>query len=100
MSLSAAHESKTLRKACQSCHARKARFRYRGHVCADHDHTLCFKCYRSERNRRRAQLLGDVPAARPLRSPFQSIERRSLTDKEVAHRRAMLACLAARGTLA
>ena len=87
MSLSAAHESKRLRKHCQSCHARKARFRYRGQVRADRDHTLCFECYRSQRDRRRARSLRDV---RPLASPFDRVE---LSQRAIAHRRAMLAHL-------
>ena len=82
MSFTAAHESKHTRHACQSCRNRKARFKYRGSVRADRDHTLCFECYRSERERQRARLLGEA---------------------QVAHRRAMLAPVehtaAARGGL-
>lgn len=88
MSLSAAHESKTLRKHCQSCHARKARFRYRGHVRADSDHTLCFECFRSERDRRRASSV-DV---QPLKSPFGDDR---LSERAIAHRRLMLTHLQA-----
>lgn len=40
---------------CASCEQRKARFRYRGRVRADRDHTLCFECYRGEINRARAR---------------------------------------------
>ena len=87
MSLSAAHESKSLRKHCQSCHARKARFRYRGQVRADRDHTLCFECYRGEKERRRARSL---ESARPLKSPFDRID---LSHRAIAHRRVMLAHL-------
>lgn len=57
MSLSAAHESKQIQRTCQGCGDRRARFRYRGVVKADRDHTLCFECYRSERERTRARLL-------------------------------------------
>lgn len=57
MSASAYGESKQARRQCVCCGARKARFRYRGIVKADRDHTLCFECYRSERDRRRARLL-------------------------------------------
>jgi hypothetical protein len=85
MSLSAARQSKTLRKHCQSCHARKARFRYRGHVRADRDHTLCFECYRAEKDRRRPRSLDGV---RPIKSPFDRID---LSQRAIAHRRAMLA---------
>lgn len=55
MSRSAIHGSKQLRQRCQRCRDRKARFRYRGAVRADGDHTLCFECYRSERERRRGK---------------------------------------------
>ncbi len=57
MSFAAAHESKRTRHACQSCHRRKAMFSFRGVVRADRDHTLCFKCFRCERERQRARLL-------------------------------------------
>ena len=55
--------SREVRKICQSCHKRKARFQYRGHVKADRNHTLCFKCFRAERNRMRARLLAAIAAA-------------------------------------
>jgi len=71
MSLAAAHQSKRTRQTCHCCLDRKARFSIRGSVRADRDHTLCFACYRSERERQRAMRLSEVPA--------------------VAHRRAMLA---------
>ena len=45
------------RHLCQRCRDRKARFKYRGVVRADHDHTLCFECYRSELNQARARRL-------------------------------------------
>ena len=57
MSLSAAHESKQIQRTCQGCGARRARFRYRGIVKADRDHTLCFECFRAERNRVNCQKL-------------------------------------------
>ena len=91
MSLSAAHESKVLRKHCQSCHARKARFQYRGRVRADRDHTLCFECYRSERERGRANAV--ATAGRPTRLYSPLIGPPSLSQRETAHRRAMLAHL-------
>ncbi len=46
-----ARESKRFRVLCAGCRARKARFRYRGEVRADRDHTLCFECYGAELNR-------------------------------------------------
>jgi hypothetical protein len=91
MSFSAAHESKASRKNCQSCKERKARFQYRGIVRADRDHTLCFECYRAARDRRRAQLLAESERPRPVSSPFADAP--TLTDRNLAHRRAMLAHL-------
>ena len=67
MSRAAHGESKRARQQCESCHARKARFRYGGVVKADRDHTLCFECFRAERDRCRARLLAGVPPPRPLR---------------------------------
>ena len=63
MSLSAAHESKDVHR----------------------DHTLCFECYRSERDRSRARRLPEPRPAR-LRSPFSP----ALNDRQLAHRRLML----------
>jgi hypothetical protein len=49
------------KKLCIGCRARKAKFRYRGAVRADRDHTLCFQCFRSQVDRDRArQLAGPV----------------------------------------
>jgi len=45
------------RHTCLGCRKYAARFRYRGEVRADRDHTLCFRCYRAERNRQRARAL-------------------------------------------
>jgi hypothetical protein len=91
MSFAAAHESKRTRQNCQSCLDRKARFSVRGSVRADSDHTLCFECYRSERERQRAMRLSEVPAASPLSALSTTAPGCSLSDREVAHRRAMLA---------
>jgi hypothetical protein len=95
MSFSAAHESKDVRRACQICHERKARFRYRGDVRADRDHVLCFECYRSERDRRRARMMADVPSPRPIQRPFGA----TLTERQLAHRGAMLVNLRHRAGL-
>jgi hypothetical protein len=91
MSMTARHEDRKARQMCERCRDRKARFQYRGHVRADRDHSLCFECYRSERNRRRAHRLFaiDPPV---LRSPFGV--RAPLTGREIAHRRRMLEHLA------
>ena len=45
------------RRLCLSCARRRPRFRYRGVVKADADHTLCFQCYRAELQRSRAVLM-------------------------------------------
>jgi hypothetical protein len=47
--------SRARRRLCVECLHRRARFRFRGAVRADRDHTLCFRCFRSERERRRAR---------------------------------------------
>jgi hypothetical protein len=92
MSMTARHENRKARQMCQQCRDRKARFQYRGHVRADRDHSLCFECYRSERDRQRAGKLSPVPAPM-LRSPFDT--RPTLSDHEIAHRRQMLEYLSA-----
>ena len=68
MSRAAFGESKRARRQCVSCQRRKARFRYRGVVKADRDHTLCFECFRAERDRHRARLLASIPPPRALRA--------------------------------
>ena len=73
MSFAAARESKRTRQTCQSCVDRKARFSYRGAVRADRDHTLCFQCYRRERERQRAMRLSEVPAPAPLRVELSAV---------------------------
>src|SRR4051812_5362752 len=45
------------RHVCHACERHHARFRYRGEVRADRDHTLCFRCFRAEVNRQRARCL-------------------------------------------
>lgn len=60
MSCSAIRQVSGSRKLCQRCCDRKARFRYRGSVRADRDHTLCFECYRSERDRQRSRALTNI----------------------------------------
>ena len=76
MSFAAAHQSKRTRQTCQSCLDRKARFSFNGSVRADRDHTLCFECYRSERERQRAMRLSEVPVALPLRVALARAEGR------------------------
>lgn len=95
MSLAAAHLSKRSRHSCQSCRDRKARFSHRGSVRADRDHTLCFECFRRERERQRAQRLAQVPATAPL--PAAVAAQRPLDGRQAAHREAMLAHLSQQG---
>jgi hypothetical protein len=61
MSSAAIHLSREIRKLCERCWQRKARYQYRGVVRADRHHTLCFECFRSERERRRAIMLVERP---------------------------------------
>jgi hypothetical protein len=74
------------RHLCERCRERKARFSHRGIVRADRTHTLCFACFRSERDRMRARLLANIPAA-------VSATRAPLTAAQRAHRFRMLAHL-------
>ncbi len=93
MPFTAAHESKGTRHACQSCRDRKARFRHRGAVRADRDHTLCFECYRRERQR--ARRLATVPVAHAVRAALSSAASgRALGARELAHRQTILAHMA------
>jgi len=55
------------RHVCRQCLRNRARFRYRGEVKADRDHTLCFRCYRSELEKARARRLREIGAPRPLK---------------------------------
>jgi hypothetical protein len=88
MSDSAFKHSKEGRRLCQRCQDRKAKFQYRGQVRADRDHTLCFECFRSQRDRNRARAITSPQFRLPLEAP------RQLTERQVAHRRQMLAALA------
>lgn len=90
MSQSAARGSREVRRLCQGCQARRAKFRYRGEVRADRDHTLCFECFRSERDRRRARLLAEGAGGwlARLRLPLPAPS--PLTPTQVAHRWRML----------
>jgi hypothetical protein len=72
------------RHLCERCRARKARFAHAGIVKADASHTLCFACFRSERDRMRARLLVQPPNA-GRRGPLSAVQR--------AHRFRMLAHL-------
>ena len=95
MSCTALNQSKAIRLLCENCHDRKARFSYRGRVRADRDHTLCFQCYRAERDRRRGVMLDGVKPAM-LRAPFTP----ALTAAQLAHRQRMLDFAQRQGTRA
>ena len=70
------------RHICRQCHAHRARFRYRGLVKADRDHTLCFRCYRSELEKARARRLREISAPMPLKMelarPVERVRTRDL----------------------
>lgn len=85
--------SKRLKTLCAACQERKARFRYRGEVRADRDHTLCFECHRGEVNRARARRLTELTVPPQARLPFGEPEvasHRPLAPRQVAHRQQML----------
>ena len=96
MSCTATRSSKGARRSCQRCRERKARYQYRGRVKADRSHTLCFECYRAERERRRARLLAQVtrpitPAGWGSRAPADRVRgSNDLAPEAIAHRRRML----------
>lgn len=46
-----------VRRLCLACAERRPRFRFRGVVKTDADHTLCFRCYRAQLQRSRASLM-------------------------------------------
>ena len=86
-------QSKLVKTLCAVCQQRKARFRYRGEVRADRDHTLCFECYRGEVNRARARRLIDAANMPQVRSPFGStggVGHAVLDPRQIAHRQRML----------
>ena len=80
--------SKRIKTLCAACEERKARFRYRGEVRADRDHTLCFECFRGETNRLRARRLNEPTSPPQVRLPFG--QPRALGPRQVAHRQRML----------
>jgi hypothetical protein len=95
MSVTATRSSRLSRQSCESCRERKARFRHRGAVRADRDHTLCFACFRAQRERVRARAL-DRQALLPLEvAPPPTVIGQSpaLTDRQLEHRQRMLAHL-------
>ena len=89
MSLTTTRESRHAKHQCQSCRQRRDRFRFTGTVRADRQHTLCFECYRALRDRIRARNVGETRSPEGARSSYV----RSLTPRQIAHRRTMLAHL-------
>ena len=87
MSETAAKHAREQRRLCERCRDRKAKFQYHGTVRADRDHTLCFQCFRAQREHNRAVALAGSEAP-PLVSPFGAP--RPLTARQTAHRRVML----------
>src|SRR5450830_553509 len=84
---------KRVKTLCAACQERKARFKYRGEVRADRDHTLCFECYRGEINRARARRMTETATPLRLRSPFrhqEAVGGRILAEHQLAHRQRML----------
>jgi hypothetical protein len=79
------------RVLCAACQERKARFRYRGEVRADRDHTLCFACYRRELDRLRARRLVPQPSLLVYASTLELP--RVLDERQTSHRQRMLAHL-------
>ena len=94
MSSSERHRrSRRFRTLCAACRERKARFRYRGEVRADRDHTLCFECYRAEINRVRARRFREratPPVMQSPSAPQELVGRRVLDARQIAHRQRML----------
>jgi hypothetical protein len=94
MSSSERHrQSRRFRALCAACRERKARFKYRGEVRADRDHTLCFECYRAEINRARARRFREratPPVMRSPSSPQILVGSPSLDAQRIAHRQRML----------
>ena len=89
---------------CEGCRERKARFQYRGVVKADRAHTLCFACFRSERDRLRARALaheaagGYANAAAAPGDPFSLTRTVTMTPAQRAHRFRMLTHLRRAGS--
>lgn len=87
------------RHLCAACRERKAKYRYRGRVRADRSHVLCFQCFRSARERMRAQQLATLPfdvAEESLRVSARlgiSAPSASPLAAQVEHRRRMLTYL-------
>jgi hypothetical protein len=87
------HGPRRFRTRCVACRERKARFRFRGTVRADRDHTLCFECFRAETNRARARRLRERAPLPTLQAPSrdEEVARGGVLDaRQLAHRQRML----------
>ena len=89
---------KRVKTLCMACQGRKARFKYRGEVRADRDHTLCFECYRGEVNRARSRRLTERIAP-PFGVP-NFLAARVLDQRQVAHQDARLSYMQRQPTVA
>jgi hypothetical protein len=84
-------------RLCQTCGERRAQYIRHGIVKADRTHTLCFECFRAERNRFRARRLADAGRLAPFASPLPPAskvigDRAGLfADLELRRRRAQIA---------
>jgi hypothetical protein len=84
-------------RPCQTCGDRRAQYIRHGVVKADRTRTLCFECFRAERNRFRARrLAGNVwlaPLASPLPTASKMVGDRAalFADLELRRRRAQIA---------
>jgi len=82
MFMTARHENRKSRQMCQRCQDRKAS-------------TLCFECYRSERERQRARK--DAWVQSPMLRSLPGVAP-ALSEHQIAHRRQMVAHLGGRKT--
>ena len=88
MSETATKHAREQRRLCERCRDRKAKFQYRGTVRSDRDHTLCFQCFRAQREHNRAVSLFTADEELHLVSPFGAP--RPLSTRQTAHRQVML----------
>jgi len=93
-------------RLCLGCGERRARFQYRGVVKADHTHTLCFECFRAERNRLRSRTmiaggwLAPLASAPPRASKTFGDRAALYLDIQRRRRRAVLVAYHASGAAA
>jgi len=84
-------------RLCQTCGERRAQYIRHGIVKADRTHTLCFECFRAERNRFRARRLagdgwlGPLASVLPPASKMVGDRAGLFADLELRRRRAQIA---------